>query len=77
MEIENKSKAYQTKNIFCSVNTLPIKYTIKRCYWVYSITISIFKFVGAGKVYTGELGYDGLSGTRNIGPSYAKSVICI
>ena len=27
--------------------------------------------------YTGELGYDGLSGTRKIGPSYAKSVICI
>ena len=26
---------------------------------------------------TGELGYDGLSGTRKIGPSYAKSVICI
>ena len=28
-------------------------------------------------IYTGELGYDGLSGTRKIGPSYAKSVICI
>ena len=26
---------------------------------------------------TGELGYDGLNGTRKIGPSYAKSVICI
>ena len=27
--------------------------------------------------YTGELGYDGLIGTRQIGPSYAKSVIYI
>ena len=26
---------------------------------------------------TGELGYDGLNGTRKIGPSYAKSVIHI
>ena len=26
-------------------------------------------------VGTGELGYDGLNGTRKIGPSYAKSVI--
>ena len=26
---------------------------------------------------TGELGYDGLNGTRKIGPSYAKSVIYI
>ena len=26
---------------------------------------------------TGELGYDGLHGTRKIGPSYAKSVIYI
>ena len=24
---------------------------------------------------TGELGYDGLNGTRKIGPSYAKSVV--
>ena len=28
-------------------------------------------------VCTGELGYDGLDGTRKIGPSYAKSVIYI
>ena len=28
-------------------------------------------------VCTGELGYDGLNGTRKIGPSYAKSVIYI
>ena len=28
-------------------------------------------------VYTGELGYDGLNGTRKIGPSYAKSVVYI
>ena len=28
-------------------------------------------------VYTGELGYDGLNGTRKFGPSYAKSVIYI
>ena len=28
-------------------------------------------------VYTGELGYDGLSGTGKIGLSYAKSVIYI
>ena len=27
--------------------------------------------------YTSELGYDGLNGTRKIGPSYAKSVIYI
>ena len=27
--------------------------------------------------YTGELGYDGLNGTRKIGPSYAKSVVYI
>ena len=27
--------------------------------------------------YTGELGYDGLNGTRKIGPSYAKSVLYI
>ena len=26
---------------------------------------------------TGELGYDGLDGTRKIGPSYAKSVVYI
>ena len=26
---------------------------------------------------TGELGYDGLIGTRKIGPSYAKSVVYI
>ena len=26
---------------------------------------------------TGELGYDRLSGTRKIGPSYAKSVVYI
>ena len=26
---------------------------------------------------TGKLGYDGLDGTRKIGPSYAKSVIYI
>ena len=26
---------------------------------------------------TGELGYDGLNGTRKIGPSYAKSVVHI
>ena len=26
---------------------------------------------------TGELGYDGLKGTRKIGPSYAKSVVYI
>ena len=29
------------------------------------------------KPYTGELGYDGLNGTRKIGPSYAKSVVYI
>ena len=29
------------------------------------------------RIYTGELGYDGLIGTRKIGPSYAKSVIYI
>ena len=28
-------------------------------------------------VYTGELGYDSLNGTRKIGPSYAKSVVYI
>ena len=28
-------------------------------------------------IYTGELGYDGLNGTKNISPSYAKSVIYI
>ena len=28
-------------------------------------------------VYTGELGYDRFNGTRKIGPSYAKSVVCI
>ena len=28
-------------------------------------------------IYTGELGYDGPSGTREIGLPYAKSVICI
>ena len=28
------------------------------------------------QLYTGELGYDRLNGTRKIGPSYAKSVIC-
>ena len=27
--------------------------------------------------YTGKLGYDGLNGTRKIGPSYAKSVVYI
>ena len=27
--------------------------------------------------HTGELGYDGLNGTRKIGRSYAKSVIYI
>ena len=26
---------------------------------------------------SGELGYDGLNGTREIGPSYAKSVVYI
>ena len=26
---------------------------------------------------TGELGYDGLNGTRKTGPSYAKSVVYI
>ena len=26
---------------------------------------------------TGELGYDGLNGTRKIGPSYAKSIVHI
>ena len=26
---------------------------------------------------TGEFGYDGLNGTRKIGPSYAKSVVYI
>ena len=30
-----------------------------------------------GLAGTGELGYDGLNGTRKIGPSYAKSVIYI
>ena len=29
------------------------------------------------KVYTGELGYDRLNGTRKIGPSYAKTVVNI
>ena len=29
------------------------------------------------KSSTGELGYDGLNGTRKIGPSYAKSVVYI
>ena len=29
------------------------------------------------KWYTGELGYDRLSGTRKIGPSHAKSVVNI
>ena len=29
------------------------------------------------KVNTGELGYDGLNGTRKIGPSYTKSVVYI
>ena len=28
-------------------------------------------------ITTGEPGYDGLNGTRKIGPSYAKSVIYI
>ena len=28
-------------------------------------------------ITTGELGYDGLNGTRKIGPSYAKSVIYV
>ena len=28
-------------------------------------------------INTGELGYDGLNGTRKIGPSYAKSVVYI
>ena len=29
------------------------------------------------KFYTGDYGYDGLNGTRKIGPSYAKSVLYI
>ena len=32
---------------------------------------------GPNLLDTGELGYDALNGTRNIGPSYAKSVIYI
>ena len=28
-------------------------------------------------IYTGELGYDRLNGTRKIGPSYTKSVVYI
>ena len=33
--------------------------------------------LGVRAAYTGELGYDGLNGTRKIGPSYAKSVVYI
>ena len=33
--------------------------------------------VGEIYIYTGELGYDGLNGTRKIGPSYAKSGVYI
>ena len=35
------------------------------------ITFAAQKWIGD----TGELGYDGLNGTRKIGPSYAKSVV--
>ena len=57
------------------------------CYHVYlmvhtpSTTISpptcLDKNHIAAAAGTGELGYDGLNGTRKIGPSYAKSVVYI
>ena len=40
--------------------------------------ISVWHGIQAAAVdTTGELGYDGLNGTRKIGPSYAKSVVYI
>ena len=37
----------------------------------------LFNPSAANLANTGELGYDGLNGTRKIGPSYAKSVVYI
>ena len=38
---------------------------------------TIGKSLKLSELNTGELGYEGPSGTTEIGPSYAKSVICI
>ena len=44
------------------------------CYGYVCVYIHIYIYI---YIYTGELGYDGLNGTRKIGPSYAKSVVYI
>ena len=47
------------------------------CTYVCVCVICVSKRVCTVYTYTGELGYDGLNGTRKIGPSYAKSVVYI
>ena len=59
----------------CYVELLTFKYRPNRITRV--PTKSVRKNSNSTYAYTGELGYDGLNGTRKIGPSYAKSVLYI
>ena len=46
--------------------------------WLCVTLESIYIYIDTYKyIYTGELGYGGLNGTRKTGPSYAKSVAYI
>ena len=42
-----------------------------------AVKVTLHTTITFCNLYTGELGYDGLNGTRKIGPSYAKSVVYI
>ena len=62
------------KKLDTSQNTV-----INSIFYMKIFHVSIFYFIAyiVTVCTTGELGYDGLNGTRKIGPSYAKSVVYI
>ena len=64
------------------INTLKPRVPIKNAFFenTFKVKHALATYSRDGyssKNYTGELGYDGLSGTRKIGLSYAKSVVYI
>ena len=67
----NNIQPYSRAAVAFSVVVLQME---KQTWW----TLSYKPILGVSLTYTtGELGYDGLNGTRKIGPSYAKSVVYI
>ena len=56
-------------------NIFPTVLSPKRFYKNYQANFAHCR--SSSDIDTGELGYDGLNGTRKIGPSYTKSIVYI